>query len=380
MNQKKLITKFASPERASSEDLERQRNIFTGNSIHSALLNATPDFLVVLNNNRQIVYANEAFIDKFGVESDKNVFGLRPGEAFNCSKAFQSPGGCGTSEFCRTCGAVNAILSSLNGTEDVQECRILVSNPNEALDLRVWTKPLKIGNENFSVFTFADISNEKRRLALERIFFHDVLNTASSLKSFVKLLESSPEAERQELTSTASVLVDKLLEEIQFQRDLELAETNELDINPQNCNTSRIINEVTAQYKNLPIAEGKEIVIDPESINKSFICDSTLISRVLGNMLKNSLEASAKGESVTIGVQLNGETIRFYVHNKDYMQPDIQNQVFQRSFSTKGKGRGLGSYSMKLLTEQYMKGKIYFTTSPEEGTTFFVELPLYLVD
>ncbi len=380
MDRKKLITKFAPPERSSAAELERQRKLFAGKDIHSALLSATPDYLVVLNKNRQIVYANEAFVNKFGNKTDGNIFGLRTGEVFNCSRAFEMPGGCGTSEFCRTCGAVNAILSSLNGNEDVQECRILINNPNEALDLRVWTKPLKVDNENFSVFTFTDISDEKRRIALERIFFHDVLNTASSLKSFVKLMDDSPDNGKQELISTASVLVDKLLEEIQFQRDLALAETNELVINPQSCNTLQLINNIIAQYKNLPLAHGKEIIIDPESINKSFICDSVLISRVLSNMLKNSLEASQKGEPIKIGSRPNEETVSFYVHNKAYMNPDVQNQVFQRSFSTKGKGRGLGTYSMKLLTEHYLKGKIYFTSSPEEGTTFFVELPLYLED
>lgn len=34
----------------------------------------------------------------------------------------------------------------------------------------------------------------------------------------------------------------------------------------------------------------------------------------------------------------------------------VQLQIFNRSFSTKGKGRGTGTYSMKLLTKRYLKG------------------------
>jgi len=30
---------------------------------------------------------------------------------------------------------------------------------------------------------------------------------------------------------------------------------------------------------------------------------------------------------------------------------------------------------MKLITERYLKGKIYFTTSEKEGTTFIAEYP-----
>jgi sensor histidine kinase regulating citrate/malate metabolism len=57
------------------------------------------------------------------------------------------------------------------------------------------------------------------------------------------------------------------------------------------------------------------------------------------------------------------------------MQKDVQLQLFQRSFSTKGKGRGLGTYSIKLLTENYLKGKVRFETRRESGTTFFIKIP-----
>ena len=51
-------------------------------------------------------------------------------------------------------------------------------------------------------------------------------------------------------------------------------------------------------------------------------------------------------------------------------------KIFQRSFSTKGEGRGLGTYSMKLLTERYLGGRVSFTTSADEGTIFKVALPI----
>jgi sensor histidine kinase regulating citrate/malate metabolism len=48
--------------------------------------------------------------------------------------------------------------------------------------------------------------------------------------------------------------------------------------------------------------------------------------------------------------------------------------LFRRSFSTKGRGRGIGTYSMKLLGEKYLKGRVWFTSSPNAGTTFFIEV------
>ncbi len=56
------------------------------------------------------------------------------------------------------------------------------------------------------------------------------------------------------------------------------------------------------------------------------------------------------------------------------MADDVRLQIFQRSFSTKGGGRGIGTYSMKLLTEKYLHGEIHFTSTNPKGTTFYIEI------
>jgi signal transduction histidine kinase len=58
------------------------------------------------------------------------------------------------------------------------------------------------------------------------------------------------------------------------------------------------------------------------------------------------------------------------------MPKEVQMQIFQRSFSTKGKGRGIGTYSIKLLTETYLGGKVSFRSEERHGTTFRIDLPL----
>ena len=64
------------------------------------------------------------------------------------------------------------------------------------------------------------------------------------------------------------------------------------------------------------------------------------------------------------------------MHNAGSMPDAVRDQVFQRSFTTKpGPGRGIGTYSIKLLTERYLGGVVSFTTSPAGGTTFTVSLP-----
>jgi len=70
------------------------------------------------------------------------------------------------------------------------------------------------------------------------------------------------------------------------------------------------------------------------------------------------------------------QAVVFRVRSSAVMTEEVQLQVFQRSFTTRGSGRGLGTYSMRLLTEQYLGGKVGFSSGGSDGTTFYVRLPL----
>jgi signal transduction histidine kinase len=107
--------------------------------------------------------------------------------------------------------------------------------------------------------------------------------------------------------------------------------------------------------------------------------DPALLSRVLTNLVKNALEASAVGEIVTLTCRSWGEFVEFSVHNPSVMPPEVRRQIFQRSFSTKGAGRGLGTYSVKLLTERYLGGTVDFDSVEGEGTTFRARYPRFLL-
>jgi len=132
----------------------------------------------------------------------------------------------------------------------------------------------------------------------------------------------------------------------------------------------------TVSYLSLhSIARSRKVFIDDEVLSITISSDEVLLKRVLINMLKNALEATLAGAEIVLNCSDDEGFVIFTVHNHGFMPPAVQAQVFQRSFSTKGIGRGLGTYSIKLLTERYLKGTVGFTTSAEKGTTFFVRIP-----
>jgi signal transduction histidine kinase len=367
-------THFAPSERASDLKVGNLNRLLAGIPILDEILASVPDVLLFLNENRQIVYANHAAFRFLGVDPTPEVLGDRPGEALQCVHAAETHGGCGTTEFCQTCGAVQAILAAQEGQSDVRECRIAVKGSYDAVDLKVSTMPFEHDGESFVICALQDISHEKRRRTLERTFFHDVLNTAGGLQGYTELLTESEPEEMPDVATTVGEIAQNLIEEIETQRSLMAAEADELAVTVSDLRTKEILEELAVAYRRHEVASGKNIVVEAQSENVSFRSDHALLTRVLSNMVKNALEASSLGETITLGSESDGEHVVFRVHNPTFMPRNVQLQVFKRSFSTKGTGRGIGTYSMRLLVTRYLKGSVDFESSEEHGTTFRVQL------
>ncbi len=374
-----LTTQFAPAERAPIETVRRQAAAAARQPWIESL-NSVLNYILILNQQRQIVFASKNVQELVpGVEL-KDLLGKRPGEALGCVHPDPATGGCGTTAFCRECGAVRSILTSLAGKRDCQECRMLriVNSEEEAMDLLVACTPLTIEGETYSLAAMADISHEKRRRALEKIFFHDVINSAGSLEGLIEMINEQAPTDIRGDIDLLHAGVNQVVEEILTQKDLMAAENDDLALDLKPLNSRTILEKVLQLYANHPVAEYRELRLAADSASLDLVTDTRLLGRILGNLIKNALEAAQRGHVVTAGCAGEGDGVRFWVHNPMFMPPNVQLQIFNRSFSTKGSGRGLGTYSVKLLTERYLKGKVGFTTSKEGGTTFFVILPKQL--
>jgi hypothetical protein len=342
------------------------------------ILNALPTFAAILDSNRQIVFVNNASLEKTGFSSIEELLGRRPGEVLRCIHAIENDNQCGISENCKYCGAYQSIKQTLKNKVPVSsEFRVssYINNKYMASDFMVTTSPLMLGDTVYMILSLNDISHEKRRKALERIFFHDAINKISSLNGFFQLIAGEEDIDTlKEHVAVASNVLHDLTDEILAQRQLAAAEHGELVVKKSLINSLVLLNKIVQQEKELEIAKNIEIIIDPNSVGASFVSDPILLNRVITNMLKNAIEASEPGEVISIAVSATPSIVTFKVHNSAFIPNDVQLQMFHRSFSTKGDNRGLGTYSIKLLTERYLDGKVYFESSHEKGTTFYIDI------
>ncbi len=341
----------------------------------SEFINAVPEIYLIIDSERRVVFANKAMYEFFKDKQTLQVIGNRLGHLLNCRHAAESIYGCGTTETCQTCGAFKAIVESLHGRNAVYECRIEQYETGDALDFRVWATSYNNNGKVYSILAISDISDEKRRQALERIFFHDILNTAGGLYGIAQLLDDNVD-DFEEFKEIIVNLSERLIEEINSQKLLLSAEKNELQISIDEINTRKLVEEIASTYTKNYQVKNRKIDIDSKTVEIKIISDKTLLRRVLLNMLKNAVEATPANGTITIGCTALENKVEFWVHNPVYIPREIQLQIFKRSFSTKGAGRGLGTYSMKLLSERYLNGEVSFRSDEELGTVFTARYPI----
>jgi signal transduction histidine kinase len=124
-----------------------------------------------------------------------------------------------------------------------------------------------------------------------------------------------------------------------------------------------------------------EVKFTDRALGRDLICftDKDHMIRVLNNLITNAIQAIPDNRNGLVEVILESNDKMHRVSVKDNgtgIPDDMHAKIFQPNFTTKSTGTGLGLAMVKGMLEQ-AGGKIYFVTTPGEGTVFTVELPAY---
>jgi signal transduction histidine kinase len=364
--------------RSLPEELARQAATWVDNPILHEVLEAVDGFVILANQNHQILLANLPFLKASGRLEGADLQGWRLGEALGCVRVPEGSDGCGTSPACAQCGIAKALSDiRMGGLRASYECLLTRSTPTrwEAMELRVKSTPFPVPGADQILLVCQDISAEKRREVLESVFFHDVLNTLSGLRGWTHVLKAGL-GDTARAIEKLDTLSARVLNEIRSHRLITQAERGELAVKREALSLESLLTDWQTVVEQHPSCGGRTVIFRPPEQSIDLHSDPDLVRRILLNMALNALEATDPGGTVTAWAECARETVTFCVHNPREIPQSVAQHVFQRSYSTKAvRGRGLGTYSMKLFGESFLGGKVTFTTSAKEGTVFRFALP-----
>jgi signal transduction histidine kinase len=222
-----------------------------------------------------------------------------------------------------------------------------------------------------------DITHRQQWEALGRVFFHDIGNIIHALMGYSEMLMDRATRENRREIDRIHRLASRLAREVQMQKHL----TRTMEENYQTVLTPITVEQTFAELRAIfsshPAAGRREIEFFDQNLKVCFKSDYFLLTRVLTNMIVNALEATDRGNTVKVWADSDNRSLSFLVWNHQAIDKSVVDRIFQRNVSTKAdSGRGVGTYSMKLFGEKYLNGKIDFFTSPGDGTTFSLRIPL----
>ena len=205
---------------------------------------------------------------------------------------------------------------------------------------------------------------------------HDIRNPLQAISGDVYLaksdVDSLPEGEvKESLKESLSAIqnsteyINKVVQDLQdFVRPITLA-AQETDL--------QVLCEAALFKNGLP--DNIEGTCRVEKNARRQVTDPALLSRVLGNLITNSVQAMPDGGKLCLHAFKEGNDTVITVEDTGCGIPEnVGPKLFTPLFTTKSKGQGFGLAVVKRVTEA-LGGRVTYESEVGKGTKFILRLP-----
>ncbi len=206
---------------------------------------------------------------------------------------------------------------------------------------------------------------------------HEIKNPLTPMKLSIqymqRAIDSSPNT--IELVNRVS---NTLIEQIDNLSQIA-SEFSNFGTMPQGNNQKIILNEIVETIHDLFRKRDDMDIFMTEPLDEIYVfADRNHLIRILNNIVKNAIQSIPTERKGRIDLKLykkNGIAVIEVEDNGVGIAEEMKSKVFTPNFTTKSSGTGLGLAIAANMIESF-NGKIKFTTIPEKGTRFYIEIPL----
>jgi two-component system, OmpR family, phosphate regulon sensor histidine kinase PhoR len=323
-----------------------------------ALGDATPDALLLLNENRQITWGNQAAWSMF------NEGGPALGQTFI--------------GLVRDYELNQGVADALSGNRAIM--RQAAIGPRS---LRVCASPVEVFG---GVAVIIEDVTELQRLGRARRDFvanisHELRTPLANIDLAAQTLQqagaSDPQLARRMLdqiqaqVQTLSQLSQEMMELAQIESGQVLLKLEPMPLEPVvRRSVAHLIPQAAAKHQHLSLAVPGDLMV---------LIDEQHIGRVIGNLVHNAVKFTPENGIVTVQAEMAGEDVQICVSDTGPGIPkDEQSRVFERFYKadrarSKG-GTGLGLAIARHIVEGH-GGRIWVTSEPGQGATFCFTVP-----
>lgn len=354
---------------------------------YRSIVEHSPDAILVHTRER-ILFANPSTLKLFGADTYEQISNMDPlsfvqenrrkdaREMIN--KVFETRAAQGYFE--------SKFLNLKNEIIDVEVIGIPITylgEPAIQTIARDISYRKKIENELIKAKERAEESDRLKTAFLHNIS-HEIRTPMNAVVGFSALL-GEPDLTPQNYKEYIKVIIDSSDQLLAIVNDIiEISNIevgilreirNEFDLNAQ-------MMLVYQQFNSRAVAKGIEFRLHTSlSGNRAIIeADNIKLVQILSNLLSNAFKFTIKGK-VKFGYILEGDHIEFFVSDTGIgINEDQFDKIFERFYQVEStaarsfEGTGLGLSISKAYVE-FLGGKIWLSSIPGKGTTFYFSIP-----
>lgn len=203
---------------------------------------------------------------------------------------------------------------------------------------------------------------------------HDLKNPLITILGFAKRIQEG----KGETKSAVRTIIDSAQNMQRVVHDvLDFAKPIRLNIK-ENEDIRSIIKQACNSCKTKAEEEGINLLLDLPANPVNIAIDGFHVERAIVNLINNAIEASIKGQKVTVNMM--SEKNHLIIKIKDHgagMDKETLKNIFIPFYTKKSKGTGLGMSIVKKVIEGH-QGKISIESQIGKGTDVTIELPSLL--
>lgn len=339
---------------------------------YEILFNEAPCYISVQDRKFRIIECNRTFKETFGEPQGRPCF-----EVYKRRR-----------ERCPRCTVARTFMDGLVHSSE----ETVVSKSGKTINVIVYSAPLRDagGRVTHAMEMSTDITEirklESRLASLGQLVAgvsHSVKGILMGLDGGVYVVNSGFQREDQELVRKGWAMVQRNVERVSklVQDILFYSKDRQPEKHPLVCR--ELVDEIHDLFALKARSHGIELTVRCSDDEAVVHADPKALHSLLVNLLENAVDAclfdsrSSQRHRIHFEVCRQGTEMLFRVTDNGIgMDKETQERAFDPQFSTKGSaGTGLGlMVAHKVATEH--GGTIHVRSTPNQGTTFTVRLPL----
>jgi two-component system, OmpR family, sensor kinase len=228
-------------------------------------------------------------------------------------------------------------------------------------------------------------TDDTRRELLANVS-HDLRTPLATLQAHLEMLSLKEDLSGEERRTYLAVTLQQCRRLVRLvEQLLEVAklDARQIAFSPEPFQLAELVQDVALKCALAARRGGVTLIAEPPPGGVPLVIgDVGLIERVLDNLVENALRHARSGGRVTLRLTPTEQAVRVSIHDTGPGIPEEQrSRVFDRFYrgdqtrSSESGHAGLGLSIARGILELHGQA-IDFVTGPEEGTTFFFELPV----